>query len=275
MSEELTAAQDEVILDDSEMADDGPPQPNFLPPWLTRLGGCLVLVVVIILIAAEAADGVGGSLSEEQAQAQALWVDYKHSVTTVGGGSAGNGGANSGLHDVCPGSPEPEAAADRCELTFEVLAPCWHVLALVNGRVVGKAGWRDCHDSEYDGTAWHASREWGVDAAVAHLLRAPPSRPDPPPLAPPPPPPRASHPHLTAEHVLLCAPSTGHASSSPSQASASRPPLASTRRPPRARAWCTRAPRRSRRRTTPRRPPARWVRPGASARCATYTPRPT
>ena len=88
----------------------------FMPRWLVSSGKCLVAGTVIALFAVTVVEAsAGAGLSQSDAQADALWVDYNHAVTHIGGGSTGNGGRNTGIA-ACPGSPEAvHAKCDRLD----------------------------------------------------------------------------------------------------------------------------------------------------------------
>ena len=133
---QIVMTEQDDMLEDMEDGDDddgnGPP-PNVFPVWLIAACAGLVVAVLTILGIVTVIDAKQ-HLSAEDAQAHALWIDYNHAVTTVGGGSAGNGGHNTG-RSACPGSPE--AVHAKCHLTLLFAEPCLRVLALVNGRIVG------------------------------------------------------------------------------------------------------------------------------------------
>lgn len=167
----LMTEQDDM-LEDMEDADEdvnGSP-PNVFPAWLIAAGAGFVVAVLTILGIVTLIDAPS-RLSPEDAQAHALWIDYSHAVTTVGGGSTGNGGRNTG-RSACPGSSPGAAARAKCHLTVLFAEPCLRVLALVNGRVVGRHGWHDCKEPDpgvYDGLAWSASRTT-ADGRSTNLL---------------------------------------------------------------------------------------------------------
>ena len=160
---QIVMTEQDGVLEEMEDGDDddgnGLP-PNVFPVWLIAAGAGLVVAVLTILGIVTVIDAKQ-HLSAEGAQAHALWIDYYHAVTTVGGGSAGNGGHNTG-RSACPGSPE--AVHAKCHLSVLFAEPCLRVLAVVNGRVVGRHGWHDCKEPRpgvYDGLAWSASRTTG------------------------------------------------------------------------------------------------------------------